>query len=266
MNAQLQPAIIQECTNHKTANWRKADYRACITLGTDYFIKFGDPKTMAPEVATQMHIQAYAASDTAGSAPRVAKVLFHFQEQLTMYVVMEYIELVSYADSGRKANALAWLSKVAPPHGHVLGAVGGRIRHSVFKAGKAPLDFTDLAALERYLEHGRNILSINGRNTVASVNITNDRVMFLQSDLDKSNFGIDKDGKTVLMDFESIGLLPETLVLYTLSSDEIIGPFLTNTLGLSGTANLASLNAIASCLWMSSNPKLGESISCQEVV
>lgn len=121
MNPELQAHIIQECTKHKTSNWKKRDYRQCITLGTDYFIKFGDPKTLASEAATQTHIQRYAAFDTVPTLPRIAKVLFQFEEQFTMYIVMEYIELVSYANPDRKADALIWLSKVAPAPNHVLG-------------------------------------------------------------------------------------------------------------------------------------------------
>lgn len=68
------------------------------------------------------------------------------------------------------------------------------------------------------------------------------------------------------MDFESIGPLPETLILYTLSSDRCIGPLLSTILGLSGATNLKSLSAIASCLWMAFDPKLGESFNCQVVV
>ena len=84
--------------------------------------------------------------------------------------------------------------------------------------------------------------------------------MFWQSDMHESNFGVDKDGRTVLMDFESIGLVPESFVFYTVSSDESVKPLLT-TLGLSGTANLRSLGAIAYCLGMVADAELGESTS-----
>ena len=35
--------------------------------------------------------------------------------------------------------------------------------------------------------------------------------MFTQSDMDDSNFGLDENGRTVLMDFSEIGVLPDTL-------------------------------------------------------
>ena len=41
-----------------------------------------------------------------------------------------------------------------------------------------------------------------------------DRLMFTQSDMDPSNFGVDQHGKTVLIHFGEIVLLPETFVAH----------------------------------------------------
>jgi hypothetical protein len=60
------------------------------------------------------------------------------------------------------------------------------------------------------------------------------------------------------MDFREIGLLPEIFVAFTLSSDDELGP-IAASLGLSGNSNLASVAAIAQCLGMVSDPKLGTS-------
>jgi len=38
----------------------------------------------------------------------------------------------------------------------------------------------------------------------------------MQSDMQPSNFGVDQHGKTVLMNFAAIGLLPETFVAHTM--------------------------------------------------
>ena len=81
--------------------------------------------------------------------------------------------------------------------------------------------------------------------------------MFTQSDMDDSNFGVDEQGKTVLMDFSEIGLLPETFVAYTLSSKKF-NPIVAS-LGLSGNSNLLSMAPIAHCLGMVSDPTLGKS-------
>lgn len=82
--------------------------------------------------------------------------------------------------------------------------------------------------------------------------------MFTQSDIDVSNFGVDENGRTVLMDFSDVGLLPETFVAHTLSSDETFEPVVAS-LGLSGNSKLRSIAAIAQCLGMVSDPKLGTS-------
>ena len=93
------------------------------------------------------------------------------------------------------------------------------------------------------------------RNRVSPVKICDDRLMFTQSDMDLSNFGVDENGKTVLVDFGDIGLLPKTFVAYTMSSDDALAP-IAAALGLSSDSN-ASMAAIAWCLGMMSDPKLG---------
>ena len=59
------------------------------------------------------------------------------------------------------------------------------------------------------------MLPLQMKNRLSPVKISNDRLMFTQSNMDLSNFGVDEQDKTVLMDFRDIGLLPETFVAYT---------------------------------------------------
>ena len=96
------------------------------------------------------------------------------------------------------------------------------------------------------------------RQKVSPVSVCGERLMFTQSDMDDSNFGVDEHERTVLMDFSEIGLLPETLVAYMLSSDNNPGP-IAASLGLLGNSNLASMAATAHCLGMVSDPKLSTS-------
>jgi predicted unusual protein kinase regulating ubiquinone biosynthesis (AarF/ABC1/UbiB family) len=81
--------------------------------------------------------------------------------------------------------------------------------------------------------------------------------MFTQSDMHFSNFGVDENGKTVLMDFEDVGLLPETFVACTMDSDDTLTSIATS-LGLSSDSN-ASMAAIGRSLWMTFDPTLGAS-------
>ena len=109
-----------------------------------------------------------------------------------------------------------------------------------------------------HLGQAYGLLSTTARQKVSPVKVSGERLMFAQSDMDVSNFGVDENGRTVLMDFSEVGLLPATFVAYTLSSDEKLPPIV-DFLGLSGNSNLASMAAIAQCLGTVSNPKLGTS-------
>ena len=98
------------------------------------------------------------------------------------------------------------------------------------------------------------LLSVTAQRKMSLVSVSGERLMFTQSDMDDSNFGLDENGRTVLMDFAEIRLLP------TLSLDKKFDPIIAS-LGLSGNSNRASMAAITRCLGMVSNPKLGTS-SC----
>ncbi len=93
---------------------------------------------------------------------------------------------------------------------------------------------------------------------VESVSLIGERLMFMQPDMDPSNFGVDEHGNTVLMDFGEIAMLPESFAAYTLSSNDNLA-VIARSLGLSRSPNVASMAVISSCLWMVSDPKLGVS-------
>jgi predicted unusual protein kinase regulating ubiquinone biosynthesis (AarF/ABC1/UbiB family) len=93
---------------------------------------------------------------------------------------------------------------------------------------------------------------------VSPVKISNDRLMFTQSDMNLSNFGVNEQGKTVVMDFGKIGVLPETFVAHMMSTnDDSLAPIV-SSLGLSNDSN-ASMARIRWYLGMVVNPKLGTS-------
>ena len=101
------------------------------------------------------------------------------------------------------------------------------------------------------------MLSTQAQKRVSPVEILGDRLMFTQSDMHPSNFGVDRHGKTVLMDFAEIGLLPETFIAHTMFSEKRLAP-IAIALSLSGSSN-ASMAALSSLLWMVASPKLGVS-------
>ncbi|KZP15618.1 hypothetical protein FIBSPDRAFT_921082 [Athelia psychrophila] len=263
----FEAAIADACTKHKEAHWQEYDYRACVSIGTEYFVKFDNPRALWPEIATHKYISEYAqAHADTPRMPRISKVKYHFGDKRTMYMVMEYITLTNPPPDlpERTAEAVRWLSGVPAPPGHVFGPLGGGpIRHSFFKDHKAPLAFSSIGALERYIEkvpsatfnlgQARMLLSTLRKKPVESVSLSGERLMFMQPDMDPSNFGVDEHGNTVLMDFAEIAILPESFAAYMLSSNDSLA----SSLGLSKSFNVASMAVISSCLWMVADSKLG---------
>ena len=171
--ATLENNIVEICKAHEAKNWRKEDYRACVFVEPCYFVKYGDPETLQPEITTQNYIFNYAESQADTSCvPRIPKIEHYFQNERTMYLVMECITLTDPPPDliKRVAEALKWLSEVKPPPNHVIGPLGsGCIRHKVFKDFEAPLRFPSVDALERYLEAVRPYLYFLERTPFANM-------------------------------------------------------------------------------------------------
>jgi hypothetical protein len=151
------------CQAHKADNWGKRGYRALVVVEPYYVVKYGDPETLWPEIATQKYIFDYAKSQPyTPCVPRIPEIKHYFENGRTMYLVMGRITLTVPPPSDlikRVAEALKWLSEVKPPPGHVIGPLGGgRIRHKVFQDFEAPLPFPNVDVLERYLETVRPCL------------------------------------------------------------------------------------------------------------
>jgi hypothetical protein len=159
--AAFEADIVATCAEHRQSHWRDADYRACVSIElkeSKYFIKFDDPRTLGPEFSTQSYIHDYAMRH--GNGPRIPQALHYFETKEKAFLVMEHIELTDPSLitnlAERAARALDWLSKVSAPPGDVMGPIGGGlIRHRFFKNNKAPLAFSSIDALERYMNEAR---------------------------------------------------------------------------------------------------------------
>ncbi|KIK20264.1 hypothetical protein PISMIDRAFT_682436 [Pisolithus microcarpus 441] len=251
MCEELQAVVIAACKTHEETNPRKDDYGACVFVGADYFVKYGAAHDLEPERATQEYFYQHAQQPQTPEPPRIAKIVHHFIHQHTMYLVMERIELqVSPPDLAKRIQgAVEWLANVPPPPNSKLGPVGGGfIRHKFFKDHEAPFEFSDTAMLDLYMMRAHRLLSQAARKKYPPVSVNGERLMFTQSDMRDHNSGVDENGRTVLMDFREVGLLPESFVAFTLPPD--IAP----SLGLSGNSKLTSMAAIAHCLLMVANP------------
>ncbi|TFK65683.1 hypothetical protein BDN72DRAFT_189287 [Pluteus cervinus] len=248
--------ITQACTAHEQAHWDERDYRRCLVI-EQYFIKFNEYDVLEPEVMTQMYVSQYAESDA--SAPRVPKVLHFFKTRYMGYLVMDYINLTSPPDlHSRAAEALQWLRNVPLPRDHVgIGPLGnGFARHRLFKDFIAPLHFSSTEALERYLNKA---LTKRPRTAtpIAPVVLRGERLVFIQSDVDISNFGVDHEGKTVLLDFGDVGILSESFASYTMNSMNAFTGAVAGCLDWPKTSNLTSMSVARQILWMYYDPTLG---------
>jgi len=154
--ALFEGTVISDCAEHDHNHLWDDGYRRCMVI-QGYFVKFDDYETLRPQVETQKYVSQRAKLD--GSAPRVPEVFHFFHRDFQMgYVAMEYINLMPTPVpdlTQRVALALQWLYDLpAPPPNHVgIGPLeNGRACHVLFKDYKAPLSFSSIEAIQRYLD------------------------------------------------------------------------------------------------------------------
>jgi len=154
--AAFEDAIISACEKHERDHKGEHDYRRCVvTEGA--FVKFDSYYSLWPQFQTQDYVSQCAKLDM--SAPRVPGVLHFFHRDYRMaYLAMEYITLTPppVPDLPQKAAlALQWLRDLPVPTERVrIGPLGsGHAGHMLFKNFRAPLSFSSVEALERYLNN-----------------------------------------------------------------------------------------------------------------
>ena len=154
----LEARIVEACTAHELAHRNDRDYRACVPLEPDYFVRYGCHDAIWSEFQTQQYIFEYTRSNPSQDTPRIPQPIHYFEGSMTAYLVMEFIPLAAPPPDliDRIAMALACLATVPPPAGHMIGPLGGgRVRHGFFKDDIAPLPFPDIDALQRYMNKVR---------------------------------------------------------------------------------------------------------------
>jgi hypothetical protein len=112
--------------------------------------------------------------------------------------------------------------------------------------------------IPRNLGQGRTLLPKHSRERVHAVRISGEPSVFMQPDVDPSNFGRDEHGNAVIMDFGQIAPLPQSFAAFTIFSNPRLAPF-AESLGLANNANVASMIKISGILWMMSDERLGTS-------
>ncbi|KAM6503340.1 hypothetical protein JOM56_000283 [Amanita muscaria] len=253
--------IISLCESHEETQRREPGYRPCLVFKS-YFIKYGSYHSLRFQCETQRYIHSMTVNDP--SAPRVAKVVDYFSPKQQMaYLVMEFIDAATSADNApeKVADALQWLRRVPAPHDVVIGSVGGgRARHRLFRDYEAPLLFSSKWALQNYMNKALERIPPRARPT--KMDFSNDKLVFTQSDMDKSNFFIDNNGNLCILDFEDVVILPESFASYTMYTSSI--PFVKNVaryLGWPPCSNLGSMARVRTILWMLADTTLGTSTS-----
>ncbi|KAI6098398.1 hypothetical protein EDD16DRAFT_560781 [Pisolithus croceorrhizus] len=82
------------------------------------------------------------------------------------------------------------------------------------------------------------------KGVVAPVGISHEQLVFTQSDMDASNFGVDDKGNACLFDFGKVGLLPESFASYSMSSNAPFTVQVAKYLGWPSCPNLESMSKI----------------------
>lgn len=212
----LEPAIIAACANHEKDNFTVPGYRRLIGFA-NYIIKFGDSLCFSSEV--QMHDRFAKVTEKDLTAPRVPLIYHSFKHGHLTFAIIEPLQLIPVAEDifvQKVADAVLWMYSQTCPAGVTLGPLGsGFAWHEVFKDYRAPLPFTSVVALEKYLNVAVS-LQQRRQKGLANISISGERLTLTQSDMDPSNFGIDETGRVVIFDFCEIGWLPESLANYTL--------------------------------------------------
>lgn len=160
----LEDTIVEACAQHLLKfSLHLDDYRLCLVVN-GFFVKFNNYVDIYPEYETLKYISRCAKNDI--NAPRVPEIVhfFHREDLCWAYLVMENINLTPPPEdfSQRVAKAIQWLHDCpVPPDGVRIGPVGsGRARHRLFWEFEAPLEFSSILALERFLNRVRPCLII----------------------------------------------------------------------------------------------------------
>lgn len=93
---------------------------------------------------------------------------------------------------------------------------------------------------------------------VNQVTFKDEKLMFIQGDMDNGHFGVDDKGTTVLMGFGSISFLPASFGTYVLGCTNSYAS-LPKTLGWAGASNIDTMVRIAGNLGKTADPGLGAS-------
>ena len=260
---------------HKTReHWWDDDYRACVV----------NQVTSFSTTTTRLYSLKSPRSCTSPAMQSLRRMRHaYFEGDQGRGYFVEYIKLLDTCPSdlpGRTEGLssgfrgfqlppnMSWV-----PWGSVVSAMGSSrtIRLLCFSRASRPWSFIWTKCVRAYicssirhplicnLGQVSTMLSSLHKQPVEPVRFSGEPLIFTQSDMDASNFGVDTGGNTVPLDFGEIGLFPASFAIFTMSLDVTFTAAVAKFLGWSGSSNLALMTAISHCLWQASDPRLGPS-------
>jgi hypothetical protein len=182
---------------------------------------------------------------------------------------MEYIDAKSTSptDAPEKvADALQWLYCLPAPPDVVIGPLGGGLaRHMLFRDDEAPFLFSSKEAVQRYMNTA--LEGIPPASRPKEIDFSNECIVFTQSGMHERNFLIDTNDKMCMVNFEDVGLLPQSFAIFTMRNSDDFAKEVGSYLDWSPTPNLYSMTRAYAILQTSADCTLGTSIStCRRIL
>lgn len=138
-NLPNQEDIIAACAK----NGDKTRELTYLSKDRKFFIKYGFTVTVG-EANSQRYFYKKIHSQC-GMTVKIPNIYRAFETRGRTYIVMEYIDIVSYASDEERANAVAQIVSIEPPSGAALGPIGGGlVKHCFFMDNEAPRRFSTM--------------------------------------------------------------------------------------------------------------------------
>ncbi|KAG8899787.1 hypothetical protein FRC00_000916 [Tulasnella sp. 408] len=250
--------VISACATHERNNWQAAGYsRSLVFRG--FFVKYGGYSSVYPAYLTQVYLANAAKAAPEVHVPEVRH--FFYRDKGMAYVVMENIQLIEVSTEElvqKTAHAVTWMRTVKAPNEGVFGPLGsGLAYHVLFKNRMAPLEFTGVKAVERFFNKAVACVRRYSRRPIEDISFAGEQLILTQSDINRGNFGVDRERRLCIFDFTEIGWLCESLADYTLLFTTDFAAAVATALGTRRSSNLDSMGRVRSLLAMSAPSNLG---------
>jgi hypothetical protein len=123
-----------------------------------FFVKYGFYVTIGEAKTQQYFYEKINSQDWA--TIKIPKIYRAFETGGRTYIVMEYIDIVSYASDEERANAVAQLISIEPPSDAPPGPIGGGpIQHCFFMDSQAPREYSTVDEIQVYINNVQITLS-----------------------------------------------------------------------------------------------------------